>query len=117
MAKRNQSKPNSEQVTKRLLEMLETAKNGNFDRIELEWQHEGLEVTFFTGSKGVGGIPFEAGEDSAVLELIDAHTKFKPSGQGRCDLSGLGWGTPIDVEEYNSFGESCLRLRLKPKAK
>lgn len=103
----------SQGATPTLQSILETAIQEGAEAIELEYVAAGLEVTYVSGNLGVGEVIADhASVKSIVAELM-----------GQAQLGHKSWGVlkwvyggrayDIRVEEYESFGETAFRLRLK----
>lgn len=94
-------------------EMLEAAKSSPIDSIELEWGHSDFMVMYFQGSTGLGGVPFDRDQVAALLEFIECQTKWGRGSRGKLAAELVNWKGTIEVEQYDSFGESCFRLYLR----
>lgn len=50
--------------------------------------------------------------ETALVELIVRRAGLENRGRGKLDWNVLGENRRITVEEYDSFGETCFRLKL-----
>lgn len=102
---------------RKLHEILERAVEGGADSVELEYADSGLEVTFMFGTTGLGGVLVERELEGEVIGLIvqKGHLQKKP--RGAMSMMLLGEAHTITIEEYEEFGESGFRLKLKKVAR
>jgi hypothetical protein len=86
--------------------------------IELERGPDGLEICVCAGASGVGKILRDSELEGELIELVVQRAGLEERAKGKMDWTILGQDHVIAVEEYDSFGESCFRLKLgKPKVK
>jgi hypothetical protein len=112
----NNQATRSNPVSDYLNSILSEAVAAGADRIELERVPEGLEICIFAGAIGVGKILRNRILEAELLELVVQRAGLEDRVKGKMLWTILGQDRAIAVEEYNSFGESCFRLKLaKPK--
>ena len=96
-----------------LYSILENAIESGADSIEMEFVSEGLEVTYMSGYFGLGEVIEDKETIGEILgELID-RAKLENKSRGTFEWSYGGESYKIRVSEYENFGESAFRLKLK----
>jgi hypothetical protein len=117
MATEKPAKPSTTALA-RLTELLEPAVSDGADAVTLEYQRDGLEVTFMFGNTGVGGIVCNRASGIELLNFIEKTAKLRSKLTGTMSLTLNGKEHTIYVREYDSFGETAFELRLtKPEPK
>jgi hypothetical protein len=97
-----------------LRQIIEQAVETGANEIDLERVPEGLEVCFLVGHTGIGDLWDDREAETALIsEIIDrAGLDRRSRGAFEMEVSGKRW--KIAVQERESFGELCYRLRLQP---
>jgi len=93
--------------------IIETAIIDGMDTIELEYVPEGLEVTYVSGNLGVGQVITDRPSAMRIVDDLIARAQLEDKSRGLLTCSHVGNSYDIRVTEYQSFGESAFRLRLK----
>jgi len=96
-----------------LQSIIETAINTGAAAIELEYVSEGLEVTYVSGSIGIGEVIADRRSAKRIVGELIAQAKLEHKLRGVLKWAHGGRLHKIRVEEYESFGESAFRLILK----
>lgn len=100
----------------KLQRILEEAIKIGADSVELEYVNEGLEVCYMHGCIGFGTVLTDRTLESKFIELIIDMAKLEDKSRGVMIWTLLGKEYSITVEEYENFGESAFRLKIR-KAK
>lgn len=99
------------QATSAIQEIIDHAIDIGADKVEIEFSKEGgLEVIFISGSIGIDGIIVDTSIESTVMELIYERSGMEDAIYGVLLCESHGHTYKIQVEEYNSFGETAFRL-------
>lgn len=105
-------------ATDYLNRILSQAVESGADTVELERVPEGLEICFLAAGTGIGTVLKGRELESELIELVVRRAGLEIRATGRMDWNIRGENCPITVEEYDSFGESCFRLKLgKPRSR
>jgi hypothetical protein len=110
----------TERATEYLNKLLREAVEAGADTVELERVPEGLEVCVLVAGSGIGTVLKSRALEEALIQLVVRRARLENRASGKLDWNVLGANRRITVEEYDSFGESCFRLRLdraKPSSK
>ena len=94
---------------------LDEAVEAGADTIILEYVPEGLEVCFMLGDTGAGRILEDSKLAGALMELIGDRAGLGTRTKGRMTRLVHGQPVGITVEQYDSFGECALRLKLQKR--
>ena len=78
----------------------------------VEQMHEKLEILYFAGCTGVGGLLEDPKLEGPLIKLIAGRARLGNKAEGRFTTNVQGRKREILVAEYDSFGEACFRLRL-----
>ncbi len=95
-----------------LNELLDQAARAGADTIELERVPEGLEICFLRAGSGSGTILKDSELEDRLFELIVRRAGLENRAEGTMDWNIGGRDYAIRVEEYESFDETCFRLKL-----
>lgn len=96
--------------------ILEDAMDAKADMVELEYADDRLEVCFIVGNFGLGGTLIDREMEGKVISTIVELAKLHRKSRGKMQIKLRGKRHTIIVEEYQSFGESAFRMKLrKPK--
>ncbi len=102
--------------TKRATEYLDRvlcdAVESGADTVELERVPEGLEICFLAGGSGMGIVLEDRKLEAELIGLIVRRAGIRDRPTGKMNWKIEGENRTIAVEEYDSFGESCFRLKL-----
>jgi hypothetical protein len=96
-----------------LQQMLEEALEVGATSIELEREPDGLEVSYMVGDSGFGHLISDDETESALFDLIFQLADLEERLRGTMEVELLGKPRTIYVQQYESFGETCLRLFLQ----
>jgi len=96
-----------------LQSLIETAIQQGADAIELEYVTEGLEVTYVSGSLGIGEVIANRESIKTIINELVTQAKLEHKRRGTFKWIHAGREYEVRVEEYDSFGESAFRLILK----
>jgi hypothetical protein len=96
-----------------LQQMLEEAIEVGATSIELEREPEGLEVSYMVGDTGFGRLISDRRAESALFRLIFKLADLEERERGTMEVELQGKPRTIHVQQYESFGETCLRLFLQ----
>jgi len=97
-----------------LTRILETAVTEGADSVELEFASGGgLEVTYWFGDTGFGSLLVDRTSYEALLGCIVAKAKLQRRVRGKMAVTVHGKELAIEVVEYDSFGESAFRSKIK----
>ena len=108
------SKENSKkQPDLKLQSILEEALEKGADSIELEYVSEGLEVSYMLGNIGVGRVIKNRRVIGEIASGLIEQAKLQHKRRGTLAWTYRGKPYKIQVEEYESFGESAFRLIFK----
>lgn len=105
------AKGDRQSAAAKLQDIIDRAMDSGADSVTIEYAKEGgLEVCFMFGSTGVGDVLVDRNLESEVMDLIceRAGLEETPSGVLRC--SSRGRDLDIEIEEYDSFGETAFTL-------
>ncbi|SPE63056.1 hypothetical protein SBV1_950007 [Verrucomicrobia bacterium] len=106
----------SQRATDYLNGLLHEAVESGADTVELERVPEGLEICFLAAESGIGTVLKDRALEEELFDLIIRRGKLGNRGRGKMDWNVLGEDRRITVEQYDSFGEACFRLKLdKPQ--
>ena len=95
----------------KMQEILDRAIDAGADAITIEFAKEGgLEVLFVFGNTGVGDILVEQSLESEVITLIYEQAGLEEKSRGVLHWECHGQNLDINVEEYESFGETAYKL-------
>lgn len=92
--------------------LLTQAAEAGADTVLLERVPGGLEICFLAGGAGLGTVLKDRELESELIELVVRRAGLENRATGRMDWDIRGENWPVTVEEYDSFGESCFRLKL-----
>ncbi|MBI4662449.1 MAG: hypothetical protein HY735_26835 [Verrucomicrobia bacterium] len=95
--------------------LLHEAVEAGADTVELERVPGGLEICFLAGGTGLGTVLQDRTLEAELVELIVHRAGLE--WVGKASHGAMNWGIGgkdfrIAVEEYDSFDESCFRLKL-----
>ena len=97
--------------------IIETAIRQGAETIELEYVTEGLEVTYMSGSFGIGEVIDNRKSIKTIIDELVTQAELEHKTRGTfkwiCDEREY----EIRAEQYESFGESAFRLILKKSKK
>jgi len=97
-----------------LQSILDRAAEVGADSVDLEREPEGLEIMYVAGHTGVGGLLENRELEGPLFALIERRAGLRNKARGRFTWNVQGRSRTIAVEEYDSFGEVCFRLKLGP---
>lgn len=100
------------QATDYLDRLLHEAVDAGADTVELERVPEGLEICFLVSGSGLGKVLKDRTLEHELIELIVHQAGLENRVKGKMNWNISGKTCSITVEEYDSFGESCFRLKL-----
>lgn len=107
----NKEKDLKKQAISAIQEIIDQAIDIGASKVEIEFSNEsGLEVIFISGNIGIGEILVDKALESTVLELIYKRSGMEDATYGVLLWESHGHKYKIQVEEYNSFGETAFRL-------
>lgn len=92
--------------------LFDQAFGAGADAIEFERVPEGLEVSVVKAGSGIGTVLEDPELESELIELIVARAGLQERSRGKLTWTVRGKERVIEVEEYDSFGESCFRMKL-----
>ncbi len=101
-----------DQAAEYLDRLLHEAVEAGADTVELERVPEGLEICFLKGGSGLGHVLKDQTLEEELIELIVRRAGLENRVKGKMNSDIGGKNCRITVEEYDSFGESCFRLKL-----
>lgn len=93
--------------------ILEDAMDAKAEIVELEYADDGLEVCFIVGNFGLGATLIDRAMESKVISTIVELAKLHRKPHGKMQIELRGKPHTIIVEEYQSFGESAFRMKLR----
>jgi hypothetical protein len=94
----------------KIQQIVDQAIDAKSDAVTIEFAKEGgLEVLFQFGSTSIGNIFVDQAHESAVMTLICDRSGLEESPCGVLHWESHGQNLEIQVEEYDSFGETALR--------
>jgi hypothetical protein len=103
-------------ASKKLQQIIEEAMRSGAQSIELQYEAEGLEVSYMVGQRGWGRVLTDRALAEELLCLIIDLAQLENKPRGVISWRRAGQSYPIAVEEYDRFGESAFRLKLgKPQ--
>jgi hypothetical protein len=108
----NPRKARSEGAANYLNDLLCRAVEAGADTLELERVPGGLEITWLAGGSCVGIVLQDAELEAELIGLIVRNAGLERRAKGKMQWNIQGKDREITVEEYDSFGESCFRLKL-----
>ncbi len=82
------------------------------DRVTLEWTTDGVEVTMYHGSAGVGGIVADPLGGNLMGEVID-RARLKKRNKGFLKANIHGRRMKFVAKEYDHFGDSAFEIRMR----
>ena len=95
----------------KLQQIVDKAVISEADAVTIEFAKEGgLEVLFQFGSTSIGNIFVERELEEIVMSLIFERSGLEESPSGLLHWESRGKNLKIKVEEYDSFGETALKL-------
>lgn len=104
----------TERAVEYLNRLLDDAVEAGADTVELERVPERLEICFLAGGAGIGTVLKDRALQAQLIELLVRRAGLKNRSKMKWNIHGQD--CTITVEEYDSFGESCFRLKLaKPR--
>ena len=106
------TKNKTKQPTDYLDRLLHEAVEAGADTVELERVPEGLEICFLADGSGIGTVLKDRALEAQLIELIVRRAGLEDRVKGKMNWNIFGKNCRITVEEYDSFGESCFRLKL-----
>jgi hypothetical protein len=95
-----------------LIGLLHEAAEAGADTVELERVPGGLEISILARGSGLGTVLKDRALESELMELIVQRAGLEKRVKGKMNWSVFGENCRITVEEYDSFGEPCFRLKL-----
>jgi hypothetical protein len=113
----SKSQEKTQRAVEYLNDILHKAVDTESDTVLLERVPEGLEISFLRGGSGVGIVLEDRALESELIGLLVRRAGLERRVHGRLKWEIHGQERVIRVEEYDSFGESCFRLKLgRPRA-
>lgn len=100
-----------------LQQILDEAVEGGATSVELTPEPDGLEVCYIVGSTGFGHLISDRKAESALFRLIFERAGLDERERGSMEVELEGKSRTIRVEQFESFGETCLRLHLQEPAR
>ncbi len=95
----------------KMQEIVDEAVGSGADAVTVEYAKEGgLEVIFMFGNRGVGGILVDRSLQGEVMGLIHDRAGMEEEVTGVLHWESHGRELEIEVEEYDSFGETAYTL-------
>jgi len=95
----------------KMQEILDRAIDAGADAVTIEFAKEGgLEVFFVIGDTGVGDILVERSLEAEVMKLIYEQAGLDEKLYGVLHWEYHGQNLEINVEQYDSFGETAYTL-------
>jgi len=85
------------------------------DTVELERIPEGLEICFMAGGSGLGNVLKDRTLDHELVDFVVSRAGLRRRVKGQMNWNIFGKDHLITVEEYDSFGESCFRLKFSKR--
>jgi hypothetical protein len=107
-SKQKKSKEAAEYLSGILREAVQTGS----DKVELERVPDGLEICFTKAGSGIALMLSDPDLEEALFDLIVQRSGVKKRATGKMEWKVLGKTRSIQVKEYNSFGETCFRLKF-----
>ena len=97
----------------KLQQIIDRAVDNGATSVTIEYAQEGgLEVCFMYGNTGEGGIPVDSDMEGQVMDLIVQQAGLDKKSSGVLHCTTHGKEIDIQVEEYDSFGETAFTLTL-----
>ena len=93
--------------------IIKTAVRQGAETIELEYVTEGLEVTYMSGSYGIGEVIDNRKSIKTIIDELVTQAKLEYKTRGTFKWIYDEREYEVRAEEYESFGESAFRLILK----
>ncbi|HLG37259.1 MAG TPA: hypothetical protein VI338_03935, partial [Nitrososphaera sp.] len=93
--------------------IIETAIQQGAETIELEYVTEGMEVTYMSGSYGVGEVIDNRKSIKTIIDELVTQAKLEQKTRGTFKWIYDEREYEVRAEQYESFGESAFRLILK----
>jgi hypothetical protein len=95
----------------KMQEIIDQALDADANAVTIEFAKEGgLEVLFVFGNTSVGGILVDRALEEAVMTLIHERSGLEEAPCGILHWVSHGQKLKIQVEEYDSFGETAYQL-------
>ena len=95
----------------KMQEILDRAIDAGADAVTIEFAKQGgLEVFFVIGDTGVGDILVERSLEAEVMKLIYEQAGLDEKLYGVLHWECYGQNLEINVEQYDSFGETAYTL-------
>jgi hypothetical protein len=95
----------------KMQEILDRAIDAGADAVTIEFAKEGgLEILFVFGNTGVGDILVQQSLEAEVMTLIYEQAGLEEKSCGVLHWECHGQNLEINVEEYESFGETAYKL-------
>ncbi|MHC4401746.1 MAG: hypothetical protein ACYTG0_18905 [Planctomycetota bacterium] len=105
--------PDGQSAAGKLQEIIDRALDSGADSVTVEYAKEGgLEVCFMFGNTGIGDILVDRHLEGEVMSLICERAGLEERTSGVLRCASHGRDLDIEVEEYDSFGETAFTLRL-----
>ncbi len=82
------------------------------DRVTLEWTSDGIEVSMYNGSVGVGGILADPLAETIMKEVV-SRAKLERRSEGSLKAEIRDKQMQFVVNEYDHFGESAFEIRMR----
>ena len=95
-----------------LQSILDRAAEAGADMVDLERVPDGLEILYCSGHTGVGGLLETPELEAPLIDLIVRRARLHRKAGGSFTWKVQGQMRTIAVEEYESFGEACFKLKL-----
>ncbi|MBI4623971.1 MAG: hypothetical protein HY736_12240 [Verrucomicrobia bacterium] len=95
-----------------LQSILDRAAEVGADMVDLERVPDGLEILYCSGHTGVGGLLETPELEAPLIKLIVRRARLHRKAGGSFTWKVQGRNRTIAVEEYDSFGEACFRLKF-----
>lgn len=98
------------------MRILERAVDTRADSVHLEYECDGLEVTYMFAHTGIGELIGDRALASQVMACVVEKAKLRRRERGSMLVTLLGKEYTVSARQYENFGESAFELRLgKPK--
>jgi hypothetical protein len=117
VAKRTKSSVQSEAAFRELVRVLEEAVQAGADSLGMEYENRKLIVYFNFGNTGLGAARIAQELEQPVIRELVKQAGLSRKREGVMQVKLLGQDYDMQVEQYEDFGESAFRLRLKQKRK
>jgi hypothetical protein len=93
--------------------IIETAIQQGAETIDLEYVTEGMEVTYVSGSYGVGEVIDNRKSIKTIIDELVTQAKLEQKTRGTFKWIHDEREYEVRAEQYESFGESAFRLIVK----